>query len=76
MAAPVWKIKPPLDIPGVGIWIGPGAQSPKDGLWLGNLAELGKQRQWQDAFTVATTLQEPERFCASRVVLLRKPQSK
>lgn len=41
MGSPVWKIKPPLEAPGAGVWIGPGASSAKDGLWLGTLAELG-----------------------------------
>src|SRR5438132_13424254 len=41
MARPIWKIKPPLDTPAAGIWLGPGSQIPKDGLWLGTLAELG-----------------------------------
>lgn len=41
MALPLWKIKPPLDTPSAGIWLGPGSASPKDGLWLGGLAELG-----------------------------------
>src|SRR5262245_30340931 len=40
MAGPVWKIKPPLDAPGTGLWVGPGALKPKDGIWLGSLAEL------------------------------------
>lgn len=39
--APVWKIKPPLDSPGSGIWLGPGSHNPGDGVWLGSLAELG-----------------------------------
>src|SRR5438132_12034338 len=44
MAPPIWKIKPPLDTPAAGIWLGPGSQIPKDGLWLGTLAELGPRK--------------------------------
>jgi uncharacterized protein len=40
MTGPLWKIKPPLDIPSGGVWLGPGHQSAADGLWLGTLAEL------------------------------------
>src|SRR6266576_2839467 len=44
MAAPVWRIKPPLDGPTAGIWLGPGGISPNDGIWLGGLAELGSTK--------------------------------
>jgi DNA helicase HerA-like ATPase len=39
VTGPLWKIKPPLDIPPAGIRLGPGHQQT-DGLWLGTLAEL------------------------------------
>jgi len=39
--APLWKIKPQLDVPSGGIWLGPGASAQADGLWLGSLGELG-----------------------------------
>ena len=45
MAAPLWKIKPPLDIAQSGVWLGPGCQSQRDGLWLGALSEFGPQKQ-------------------------------
>lgn len=41
MAASLWKIKPQLDVPSGGIWLGPGATAQADGLWLGSLGELG-----------------------------------
>src|SRR5262245_57402933 len=44
MAGPVWKIKPPLESPSAGLWIGPGAHKPKDGIWLGSVAELTQGR--------------------------------
>ena len=42
---PLWKVKPSVDNPAAGIWVGPGANSSTDGLWLGSLGELttGKQ---------------------------------
>lgn len=39
MPAPLWKIKPVLDIPATGVWLGPG-HAAEEGLWLGTLAEL------------------------------------
>src|SRR5437899_1349777 len=33
-----WRVKPPLDPPRQGIWVGPGRPAG-DGLWLGTLAE-------------------------------------
>jgi uncharacterized protein len=42
-----WKIKPPLDVPQAGVWLGPGARDSTVGAWLGRLAESvnGKQPQ-------------------------------
>jgi hypothetical protein len=37
----LWKIKPQLDAPTGGIWLGPGANRPSDGLLLGTVAEIG-----------------------------------
>lgn len=39
-----WKIKPVIDAPREGVWLGPGRPSG-DGIWLGTLAEavIGKQ---------------------------------
>ena len=44
MPSPVWKIKPALDAPSAGVWLGPGAGNPTDGVWLGALAEAGPSR--------------------------------
>jgi DNA helicase HerA-like ATPase len=44
MASPLWKIKPPFDLSGGSVWLGPGAHAPRDGLWLGSLAELGPSK--------------------------------
>lgn len=41
MASALWKIKPQLEAPAAGMWLGPGASSGKDGVWIGTLAELG-----------------------------------
>ncbi len=45
--AGLWKVKPPIDAPSNGIWLGPSAEAAGDGLWLGFLAEMvgGKQPQ-------------------------------
>jgi DNA helicase HerA-like ATPase len=40
MPSALWKIKPALDNPSAGIWLGPGGLAQTDGLWLGNLAEV------------------------------------
>jgi hypothetical protein len=40
MAAPLWKIKPQLDRPASGVWLGPSGSPQPDGLWLGTLAEV------------------------------------
>ncbi len=34
-----WKIKPTLNIPSSGVWLGPGARQATKGIWLGSLAE-------------------------------------
>jgi DNA helicase HerA-like ATPase len=39
MPGPIWKVKPPLDVPIAGVWLGPGAFKATDGVWLGTLAE-------------------------------------
>jgi len=41
-----WKVKPVIEPPAKGVWIGPGKDG-EDGLWLGTLAEsvTGKQPQ-------------------------------
>lgn len=48
MTANQWRVKPAIDTPKAGVWLGPG--SPEgDGIWLGSLAEVvtGKQpRIW------------------------------
>jgi hypothetical protein len=41
MPSPLWKMKPPLDAPSSGIWLGPAGHGAKDGVWLGSLAEVG-----------------------------------
>lgn len=40
MTSPLWKIKPAMDVPAAGIWLGPGQQATTDGMWVGTLAEL------------------------------------
>src|SRR4051794_22642998 len=44
MVSAQWKVRPPLDAPRTGIWLGAGGPET-DGLWLGSLAEVvtGKQ---------------------------------
>src|ERR1700751_1408874 len=40
MAVPAWKVKPQIEAPSSGVWLGPGSQAQTDGLWIGSLAEL------------------------------------
>jgi hypothetical protein len=40
MPSALWKIKPTLDVPLAGVWLGPGGSAQTDGLWLGGLAEV------------------------------------
>jgi hypothetical protein len=44
MVSAQWKVRPPLDAPRAGIWLGAGG-AETDGLWLGSSAEVvtGKQ---------------------------------
>src|SRR5437879_5123789 len=46
MVTSEWRVRPPLDSPRAGLWLGAGGASG-DGLWLGTLAETvtGKQPQ-------------------------------
>lgn len=44
MAVSFWKVKPPIEAPAQGVWIGPGCQSGTEGLWLGSVSELGPSR--------------------------------
>ncbi len=37
--APVWRVRPPLNAPREGIYLGPGGRSNSDAIWLGTLAE-------------------------------------
>src|SRR6266508_2753932 len=46
MVTTLWRIKPVLDSPRQGIWLGPG-QAGGDGIWLGTLAETVTARQPQ-----------------------------
>ena len=39
-----WRIKPTIDAPSDGIWLGPGAQTAKAGIRLGSLAEVTSGR--------------------------------
>jgi uncharacterized protein len=44
MVSVQWKVRPPLDSPRAGVWLGAGGAEP-EGVWLGSLAEVvtGKQ---------------------------------
>src|SRR6516225_1175319 len=44
MVAPEWKVRPPIDSPRAGIWLGAGG-ADSDGVWLGTLAETVVGRQ-------------------------------
>jgi hypothetical protein len=44
MVAPEWKVRPPIDSPRAGIWLGAGG-ADSDGIWLGTLAETVVGRQ-------------------------------
>jgi hypothetical protein len=50
MAAPLWKVKPPLTPPRDGIYVGAGGGPASDAIWFGTLAEVvagGKEhRVW------------------------------
>ena len=39
-----WRVRPPIDAPREGLWIGAGA-GKEDGVWLGSLAEVVSGRQ-------------------------------
>ncbi len=41
-----WKVRPAIDAPRAGVWLGAGS-ADKDGVWLGTLAELVSGRQPQ-----------------------------
>jgi hypothetical protein len=47
MPVPLWKVKPTLDAPSAGVWLGPGGNASREGLWLGSLAELGPSKRPQ-----------------------------
>src|SRR4051794_32336028 len=44
MVAAQWKVRPPLDSPRAGVWLGAGG-AETDGVWLGSLAEVVSGRQ-------------------------------
>src|SRR3954447_15856947 len=44
MVAAQWKVRPPLDGPRAGVWLGAGG-AETDGVWLGSLAEVVSGRQ-------------------------------
>src|SRR4051794_28258721 len=44
MVAAQWKVRPPLDSPRAGVWLGAGG-AETDGVWLGSLAEVVTGRQ-------------------------------
>jgi uncharacterized protein len=46
MVAREWRVRPPIDSPRVGIWLGAGG-ADTDGIWLGVLAETVTGRQPQ-----------------------------
>lgn len=46
MVATQWKVRPPIDSPRGGIWLGAGGAT-NDGIWLGVLAEVVTGRQPQ-----------------------------
>jgi uncharacterized protein len=39
MVVTQWKVRPPVEAPRAGVWVGPG-RTEGDGVWLGSLAEV------------------------------------